>query len=128
MRIGSLASDSWKAWAVPAKLPRIVAGRLIRVSASLIASTAWPRATPGGRLKEIVTDGNWPEWLTVRGAVEVSYRVNEDSGTRLASAALTYTSRSPVGFCQSCGSTSSTTWYWFSDVYMVETGRCPKAS
>jgi hypothetical protein len=38
----------------------------------LIASTASPRATPGGRLNEIVTDGNWPEWLMLRGAVDIS--------------------------------------------------------
>ena len=29
---------------------------------------------------------------------------------------------SPSGFCQNCGSTSMTTWYWFSCVYIVETG------
>jgi hypothetical protein len=72
MRMGSLASDSWKACAVPAKLPRMVAGSRISVSASWIASTACPSATPAGRLKEMVTDGNWPEWLMLRGAVEVS--------------------------------------------------------
>ena len=66
-----MASDSWNAWAVPEKLPRIVAGSRISASAALIASTAWPSATPTGRLNERVTEGNCPEWLTLRGAVEV---------------------------------------------------------
>ena len=33
-----------------------------------------------------------------------------------------------AGSCQNCGATSSTTWYWFSGVYIVETCAWPKAS
>jgi len=35
-----------------------------------MASTASPRAIPGRRLKEIVTDGNWPWWLIWSDAVD----------------------------------------------------------
>jgi hypothetical protein len=68
--MGSLASDAWKACAVPEKRPRIVPGRRISRSARLTASTAVPSATPGGRLKEIVTDGNCAWWLTASGAID----------------------------------------------------------
>ena len=34
---------------------------------SLTAPTASPSETPGFRLNESVTDGSWPEWLTVSG-------------------------------------------------------------
>ncbi len=58
--MGSLASDDWKAWAVPWKLPRMPAGSRMSASARLTASMAVPSATPSGRLKEIVTDGELP--------------------------------------------------------------------
>jgi hypothetical protein len=54
--------------------------------------------------------------------------VKAERGTSLPSVVFTYTARSPVGFCQNSGATSRITWYWLSDVYMVETGRCPNAS
>jgi hypothetical protein len=37
-------------------------------------------------------------------------------------------SRSVSGRCQKRGSTSITTWYWLSGVYMIATCRWPKAS
>jgi hypothetical protein len=33
----------------------------------LIVSTASPRAKPGLRLNEIVTDGSWPAWAMTDG-------------------------------------------------------------
>ena len=44
----------------------MVAGRAARADLST-AATASPKATPGLRLKEMVTDGSWPRWLTVSG-------------------------------------------------------------
>src|ERR1044071_2138553 len=63
---GSLASEAWKAWAVPWKLARIEAGRPRSCRALSMACTASPRATPGARLKERVTAGNWP-WIDGQG-------------------------------------------------------------
>ena len=49
--------------------------------ASSTALTASPRATPGARLNESVTAGNWPWWFTASVVVEGAYRLNADSGT-----------------------------------------------
>src|SRR5580765_3834938 len=81
MSRGWVASEAWKAWAVPWKLGRMEAGSPICRSAFLMAVTAWPRATPGARLKDSVTAGNWPWWLMARGVVPGTKRVNEDRGT-----------------------------------------------
>ena len=59
----------------------MVDGIRISRSARSIASTAVPSATPAGRLKEIVTEGNCPEWFTVSGDVVGPYSVNAASGT-----------------------------------------------
>src|SRR5207247_8565927 len=67
MRSGWLASEAWKAWAVPWKVALMEVGKAIWRSAARIASTASPREKPGARLKERVTAGNWPWWLTARG-------------------------------------------------------------
>src|SRR5439155_553662 len=68
MSSGSLASDAWKAWAEPWKLARMLGGRPMSRAARSIAATAWPSATPGARLKDSVTAGNWPWWLTASAA------------------------------------------------------------
>ena len=59
------------------------AGRQVRGPAwpARWPSTASPSETPGARLKESVTTGNWPWWLTASGAVPVSMRVKALSGT-----------------------------------------------
>ena len=54
-----MASAAWNACAVPWKLPRMVDGSPIRRVAASIVVTALPSETPGARLNEIVTDGNW---------------------------------------------------------------------
>ena len=46
-------------------------GRPIFALAWLMALTASPSDLPGARLKESVTQGNWPWWLIVSGAVVV---------------------------------------------------------
>src|SRR2546421_12192278 len=53
----------------------MLAGRPIsRVTRSMDV-TASPSETPGARLKETVAAGNWPWWLTRRGALTCSMRV-----------------------------------------------------
>ena len=64
-----MASEAWKAWAVPVKLPWMVAGRPISCWALSMAVDGVAQRTPGGRLNEIVTEGNWPWWLTDSGGV-----------------------------------------------------------
>ena len=74
-------SEAWKAWAAPANLPRMLAGSPMRRAAPSTALTASPRATPGARLNESVTDGKRPWWFTCSGAALGSKRVSAVSGT-----------------------------------------------
>jgi len=67
----------------------MLAGSSTSRSTSWIARVAWPRDTPGARLNEIVTAGNWPWWLTDSGAAPVSSRVKVVRGTWLPSAERT---------------------------------------
>ena len=60
-----LATACWKTWALPSKLVAMLAGRPISAAAALMSATAWPSATPGARLNEMITDGSWAMWLTV---------------------------------------------------------------
>ena len=51
-----------------------------------VRSAGWPLiaspiAVPGSRLNEIVTDGNWPWWLTTSGATLTTLSTSVDSGT-----------------------------------------------
>jgi len=54
--------DDWKTCAEPWKLALMVAGMCKSVWSFCTRSTAVPKETPGTRLKEMVTDGNWPTW------------------------------------------------------------------
>ena len=81
MSMGWVDRAAWKAWAVPAKLPRMLVGMPIRRSAAAMAATASPRATPGARLKYVVTAGKSPWWLIWRGAGLGSNRVSAVRGT-----------------------------------------------
>ena len=87
-----------------------------------------PANTPLPRLNEMVTAGNCPWWL-----------MRQRPGRRSRSAR--WRSVEPARWrrehkCSSAnrdrrgtaGSTSSTTWYWFNWVNMIETRRWPKAS
>ncbi len=60
-------AEASNSWAVPWKLVVTVAGSRSSSTACLILSTASPRATPGLRLKDRVTEGSWPVWLMVSG-------------------------------------------------------------
>src|SRR5215472_15772377 len=59
----------------------MLAGSPAASLARFTASTAAPSDEPGARLKESVTTGNWPWWLTVIGADWKSTWVNAESGT-----------------------------------------------
>src|SRR6266404_314604 len=84
----SLDRDALKAAAAPWKSPCKLAGILRSVHAFSIAVIALPRAAPGARLKDTVTEGNCPWWLMESGDFTVSKRVNALSGTALAGAEL----------------------------------------
>ena len=47
-----------------------------------MAVTAVPSDMPGCRLKEIVTEGSWPVWLTDSGPAPVLTRATLSSGIR----------------------------------------------
>src|SRR5205807_2179945 len=81
MRIGSFASEAWKARAAPRKPVWIDGGRLISRAAPLMASTASPREAPGARLNEIVTAGNCPWWAMTSGAARSCTLATVASGT-----------------------------------------------
>ena len=76
-------SDDWNAAATPWKLVRTVAGQ--GVARDLLARGPPPRPseTPGCRLKEMVTAGNWPRWATVSGPTPVRSFATAESGTSL---------------------------------------------
>ena len=58
--MGTVESDCWNACALPLKVESTDGGRFISRSAALMASVAVPSATPGARLKLMVTAGNCP--------------------------------------------------------------------
>jgi hypothetical protein len=43
-------------------------------------ATAWPIDQPGEGLYQIVTDGNWPWWLTKSGATFTTESTSVDNG------------------------------------------------
>ena len=81
MSTGSLASDAWKACAVPWKFARRLAGTPRSPSTLWIAVTASPSDLPGARLNEIVIAGNCPWWLIDREVVDDPSFVKALSGT-----------------------------------------------
>src|SRR5262245_56020862 len=81
MSQGSELSDFWKAAAVPWKLGRMLTGMPISCSARAIALVAFPRDSPGARLKEIVTTGNCPWWLIASEVLDVEKWLNAARGT-----------------------------------------------
>ena len=139
MRIGSFASEAWKARAAPRKPVWIDGGRLISRAAPLMASTASPREAPGARLNEIVTAGNCPWWAMTSGAARSCTLATVASGTCAEPPAVElgappalgldrrYTPPSAAGAARNSSFTSSTTRYWLSCVKTVEICRCPNA-
>ena len=86
--MGWLASEAWKACAVPWKLARIEAGMFICRSAAWMFVTASPSAIPGARLNDSVTAGKKPWWFTASGVVPAEKCVMAESGTWLAGGGL----------------------------------------
>src|SRR5580658_5331097 len=78
---GSFANDAVNAWAVPWNAPWMLAGMPISSLTIFTALTASPSEAFGARLKESVTTGNWPWWLTVIGADESFTSENALKGT-----------------------------------------------
>ena len=79
---GMLDSDDWNACALPWNVPMTVPGMAMSRAACVIASTAWPSATPGRTLKVSVTDGNCPWCVTWSGpTLLVSISTNVERGT-----------------------------------------------
>src|ERR1039458_585568 len=99
-----------------------------------MARVASPREAPGARLKESVTTGNCPWWLTARGVLVDCIFTKVESGTgaplvaavaafavgapefAMVLAGRMYTSFIASGVLAKFGITSSTTWYWFNCV------------
>src|SRR5580658_2271529 len=88
MRMIWLSRDSWKALAVPAKVPCMVAGTPMVSMECLIAASASPSAYSGGRLKEIVEAAKWPWWLTASGVVPGPKWLKAASGIMVSLAVL----------------------------------------
>src|SRR5258705_13482111 len=65
-----LWNDSGNSFTVPWKFALIVAGIRNSRIPSLTPFAASPSEKPGRKLKEIVTAGSWPKWLTLNGPTE----------------------------------------------------------
>src|SRR5512135_2413222 len=100
------------------------AGRVARATLST-ADTASPRATPGRRLNERVTEGSWPRWFTRRGPRPGVRRATADSGTSIPEVERTYSRESAVGSLWNLGSSSRITLYVLLGAKMVDTCRAP---
>src|SRR5580658_2386054 len=66
---GSVLRDCWYASSVPAKNPLMVEGVPSRFCTWSMLAVAWLIETLAARLKDTVTEGNTPVWLTARGVV-----------------------------------------------------------
>ena len=88
-RIGSLASESRNACAVPWKPECNPGGGFSFAIAPWIASTAWPSEACAPTSNEIVTDENWPWWFTASGAGASTTWTTVESGTCTPPAAFT---------------------------------------
>src|SRR5258708_27770308 len=110
IRTGSLDNEEIKAWALPWKLVAKDAGLPSSASIWWMALTAWPMEVPGVRLKDSVTEGNWPWWLMTIGATLLTVSTRVRSGTCWPVEELTYRSFSASGPDWNFGWTSRTTW------------------
>ena len=76
----------------------------------MISSIAWLMETPGFRLKLIVSDGSWPEWLIASGPTSSRSVMTESSGTSCPVEERMYSMESTVGSVWYCLSSSIITW------------------
>ncbi|MCY1291818.1 hypothetical protein D9M70_410200 [compost metagenome] len=123
-----LDSEAWKAAAAPWKRVWMPSGMPISCCTRSITATASPRATPGARLNDNVTAGNWPIWLIASCAWRSSTLARAESGTCVSALVATWICCSACGPMRSPAADSSTTRYWLAWVKMVEICRWPKAS
>src|SRR5258705_7209910 len=79
-KIGSDWNASWKALALPVNELETLSGSTSRATPS-IAATASPTDTPGARLKDSMTAGNWPRWATEIGPTPLLTSATVLSGT-----------------------------------------------
>src|ERR1700722_4702328 len=79
----SLLPMDWYAAAVPCRSPWTLAGIFNRSCVFSSASTAWLNEWPGATLNEMVTTGNCPWWLIVKGDGVVVKRLIAERGTGL---------------------------------------------
>src|SRR5208282_5333455 len=109
-RIPSPESDDSKACAVPWKSVVMLSGK---VAAAILWTwaSALPSETPGATSKEIVADGNCPEWLICNGPSDRVNLTSVSSGTSAPLDERTYSSESVPGSFWYCGSTSMMTQY-----------------
>src|SRR5262249_44464976 len=96
----------------PAKLPVTPAGNTAFASRST-ADTAAPSDALGARSNESVTEGSWPEWLTVTGPTPVRKLATALSGTTGPALERTQRVEREGTSCWNCGRSSSTTQYSF---------------
>src|SRR5262245_66551009 len=103
-----------KVSASPCRLARTVGGTT-SAAVLVMKSVASPIATPGFRLKKIVTLVNWFRWFTDCGP-RVDFHVTSVlSGTKFwPSSDLIYSNDKSSGFDLAESLTSSMTWYWSS--------------
>jgi len=95
--------------AVPWKLPLTLGGQLHVINDFFDGLGGIPSAMPGARLKESVTAGNCPWWLTERLVLEVLNLAKLESGTILPAEDLTKIFSSAEGSSKSRGETSRIT-------------------
>ena len=77
----SVLTVSWKVSASPCRPARSVGGT-IGAAAARMKSVASPIATPGFKLKKMVTLVNWFMWFTACGPSDVFQVTSSRSGTR----------------------------------------------
>src|ERR1043165_1513198 len=128
IRNSVLDSELLKASAAPWKLVSTLMGRSSFACSALIACTASPSATAGGRLNEIVAAGNCATWLIASAAGRSTICATELSGTCTVVVAAvpvalvvvvlpgTYSPSSARGPLRNSDAASSTTRYWLACV------------
>ncbi|MOA02154.1 hypothetical protein D3C78_1215930 [compost metagenome] len=89
-----LDSEARNASAAPWKRLWMPSGRPIAAWTCSMRATASPSATPGARLNDTVTAGNWPMRLTCSAVARSSTRTRLASGTCTPSVPATWISRS----------------------------------
>src|SRR5207245_10037551 len=112
VRSGAFARDARNARAAPWNPVWMLTGSPISRCTRSMAVTAAPSETPGARLNDTVTAGNWPWWLIASAVARSSIAAMVESGTWPPAADFRYTRVSLDGSTRNSGDTSRTTRYW----------------